>query len=79
MMIADCLNKAMSGKYLLGVLEETLLRKIVLTSDYSVMAVSLYAPVEYMDKEMDEKSDYGNISPGEQEQWSSDQSDTEDI
>ena len=50
-----------------------------LAADYSVKAVSLYAPVEYMDKEMDEKSDYGDVSPGEQEQWSLDQSDTEDI
>ena len=69
----------MSGKDLLGVLEEGMLRKIDLTSDYSIKAVCLYAPVVYMDKELDEKYDYGDLSPGEQEQWSSEQSVTEDM
>ena len=79
MIIADCLTKAMSGKNLLGVLEEGVLRQKDLTSDYSIKAVSLYAPVAYMDKELDEKYDNGVLSPGEQVQWSSNQSDTEDM
>ena len=78
MIIADCLTKAMSGKDLLGVLEEGVLRQIDLTSDYSIKAVSLYAPVAYMDKELDENNDFVDLSPGEQVHWSSNQSDTED-
>ena len=50
-----------------------------ITSDYSIKAVSLYAPVAYMDKELDHIYDYGNLSPGEQEQWSSEQSGTENM
>ena len=57
MMIADCLTKAMSATDLLGVLEEGMLRKIDLTSDYSIKVVSLYAPVAYVDKESDESMD----------------------
>ena len=40
-MIADCLTKAMSKKDLLGVLEGGILRKIGLTSNYSIKAGSL--------------------------------------
>ena len=32
-----------------------------------------------MDKELDQIYDYGNLSPGEQEQWSSEQSGTENM
>ena len=32
-----------------------------------------------MDKELDEKYDYGDLSSSEQEQWSSDQLGTEDM
>ena len=78
-MIADCLTKAMSKKDNLGVFEGGILRKIGLTSNYSIKTVSLYAPVAYMDKELDEKYDYGDISFGEQEQWPSDYSCTENM
>ena len=78
LMIADCLTKAMRGKDLLGVLEDGMLKQIDLTSDYSIKAVSLYAPVAYLEKELDENYDYGDLSPSEQEQWYSEQSGTDD-
>ena len=78
-MIADCLTKAMSATDLLGVLEEGMLRKIDLTSDYSIKVVSLYAPLAYVDKESDEKYGYGDLSPGEQEQGPSEESGMEDM
>ena len=77
MMIADRLAKAMSEKDLPGVMEDWMLRKIDLTSDYSIKAVSVYAQVAYLDKELDENYDYGDLPPSEQEQWSSEQPGTE--
>ena len=57
MMIADCLTMAMSGRDLLGVLED----RMRLTSKYSITAVSLYAPGTYLDKELDENYEYGDL------------------
>ena len=79
MMTADCLTKTMSGRKLLGELKDRMPRQIDLTSDYSIKAVSLYGPVAYLDKELDEKYDYGDLSKIGQDQWSSDQSDTDDM
>ena len=79
MMTADCLTKAMSGRDLLGVLKYRMLRQIDLTYDYSIKAVSLYGPVAYLEKELDENYDNGDLSKNGQEQWLSDQSDTDDM
>ena len=59
-MVANCLTKAICGKDLLGKLEGGVLRLINFTSDNSIKVVSLYAPVAYMEKGLDEKYDYDN-------------------
>ena len=43
--------------------------QIDLKSDYSIKAVSLYALVAYLTKELDDNYGYGDLSPKEQEQW----------
>ena len=48
-------------------------------SDYSIKAVSMFAPVAYFDKKLDENYDFGDLAPNEQEQWSPDQSETDDM
>ena len=79
LMIADWLTKAMSGKDLLGVLEDGMLMLIDLTLCYSIKVARLYPLVASLDKELDENYDYGDLSPNEQDQWSSDQSETDDM
>ena len=55
------------------------LRKIDMTSDYSIKAVSMYAPVAYLDKKLDKTCYYADLSPNKQVQWSSDQSETDTV
>ena len=69
-------HATMSRKVKHGVLHDAMLRQIDITSHYSIKVVSLYAPVAYLDKKayLDENYDYGELTPNEHEQRSSDQS-----
>ena len=78
-MILVFLTKSMSRDDLRHVLEDEMLRQIGLSTYFSIKALSLYAPVVYLDKELDKNYYCGDLSPNEQEQKSSEQSGTDDL
>ena len=72
MMIADCLTKATSGRDSMWVSKSGKLWQIDFTSENALKARSIDALVGFMERELDPKYTFDDMSLCEQPAWSSD-------
>ena len=72
MMIANCLTKATSGRDSMWAIESGKLRQIDFTSENALKARSIDALIGFMERELDPKYTFDDMSLCEQPAWSSD-------